>query len=129
MIKKIIINTYRFVILLPKNGHKLVRQFLVWRYKNLTDRQFILLLSILVGFSSGVAAVILKNSVHFIQSLLQAEAVSNYENYLYFVYPAIGIFLTVLLVKYFIKRNIGHGIPSTLYAISKMRSKMQVSST
>tara|TARA_R110002096_G_scaffold117210_3_gene253883 strand:- start:19837 stop:21654 length:1818 start_codon:yes stop_codon:yes gene_type:complete len=107
----------------------LVKQFLIWRHKHMTERQFILLLSVIVGFSSGVAAVFLKNMVHFIQALLQADVFSNYKNYHYFIYPIIGLFLTILIVKYVLKRRVGHGIPSTLYAISKNNSKMPLSST
>src|SRR5690554_2504955 len=103
---------------------KFLRSFLVWRHKHMTDRQFVILLSILVGFSSGVAAILLKNMVHFIQLLLRSDLVNKYHNYLYFIYPGVGLFLTVLLIKYFIKKKVGHGIPSTLYAISKNNSKI-----
>ncbi len=129
LLKKMIRLLYKLVKNLPDYSNKLLRRFLVWRYKHITDRQFILLLSILVGFSSGVAAVVLKNSVHYIQNLLQAETVSHYENYLYFIYPAIGILLTVIVVKFLIRRRVGHGIPATLYSISKKRSKMDKRST
>ncbi|MBL4708443.1 MAG: chloride channel protein [Flavobacteriales bacterium] len=95
----------------------------------MNDRQFILLLSILVGFSSGIVAVILKNAVHFIQHLLEPKKNVGYENYLYLVYPAIGIMITVLFVRYVIKKRIGHGIPSTLHAISKKSSQLPFSYT
>ena len=95
----------------------------------MNDRQFILLLSILVGFSSGVAAVLLKNFVHLIQQFLGTATNKNYENYLYLIYPAIGIAITVLIIRYLIKRNVGDGIPSTLHAISKKNSVLPLSST
>ncbi len=69
-------------------------------------------LSIVVGMSTGVAAVIIKNSVHQIRELLH-----HYEsNYLYFVLPAIGISLAVLFSKYIVRRPIRHGVPNVLYA-------------
>lgn len=101
-----------------------LRRFLLWRHKHMSERQFVLLLSILVGFMSGLVVVTLKNMVHFIQHLLKSDFVKDYENYLYFVYPGVGLFLTVLIVKFVIKHRVGHGIPATLFAISKKRSKM-----
>lgn len=127
--KKILFSLIRLFHALPAKGKVVHRQFLVWRDKHLNDRQFILLLSVLIGFSSGVVAVILKNTVHLIQSLLEPNKLNSYENYLYLIYPAIGIIITVLIVRYFIKQRVGHGIPSTLYSISKMNSKLPFYST
>lgn len=107
----------------------MLRRFLVWRHKHMTERQFILLLSIMVGFTSGLVAVFLKNMVHLIQVLIGSEVVSKYENYLYFIYPGVGILLTVLLIKYIIKKKVGHGIPSTLFAISKKSARISRYST
>ena len=114
---------------IPLRLKTLHRKFLVWRYKHLNNRQFLLVLSILVGISSGILAVVLKKSVHFIQSALEPNKTDNYQNYLYLIYPAIGIVLTLLVIKYIIRKNIGHGIPSTLHAISKKHSKIPFSST
>lgn len=95
----------------------------------MTNQQFTLLLSILVGFASGVVAVVLKNTVHFIQSLLEGKQQNDYENYLFLVYPAIGIALTILIIKYIVRNRVGHGIPSTLHAISKKNSKIPLKNT
>lgn len=114
----------RFFFGLLNRVQVLLRRFLVWRHKHMTERQFILLLSILVGFSSGIVAVILKNVVHLIQTLIGSEVVKQYENYLYFVYPGIGILLAVFLIKYVIRYKVGHGIPSTLFAISKKSARI-----
>jgi len=97
----------------------ILKKFLIWRVKHLSNQQFIFILSILVGLATGFSAVIIKNSVHFIQQFLAHGFAQDYYYYLYFIYPTIGIFLTVLFIKYFLKRPVGHGIPSTLYAISK----------
>ncbi len=107
----------------------LLNRFLIWRYRHMTERQFIILLSILVGFTSGLAAVFLKNMVHLIQVLIGSDAVSKYENYLYFIYPGVGILLTVLFIRYVLKKKVGHGIPSTLFAISKKGSRLPRQST
>lgn len=115
--------------LLSKFSQQMLTRFLKWRYKHMSERQFILLLSILVGFSSGLVAVFLKNMVHLIQMILGSEIVSQYEHYLFFIYPGIGVVLTVIFVKYVIKKRVGHGIPSTLFAISKKSSRMPRHST
>lgn len=97
----------------------LIRRFLIWRVKKIDDKRFMIFLSVLIGVVVGFAAVIIKNSVHFIQSLLTNDFSSQYHNYLYFAYPAIGILLVIIFTKYILRRNVGHGIPTTLYAISR----------
>ncbi len=93
------------------------------------ERQYIILLSIVVGFSSGLAAVVLKNAVFFIQSLLGAGSLKGEESYLYLIYPGLGIFLTVLVTRYVLKNKIGHSIPNVLQAISKSDSILPRSAT
>lgn len=90
-----------------------------WQSKYIKHKNFVLILSVVVGLVSGIIAVIIKNSVHFIQTLLTGSFVKNYENYLYFAYPLIGLLLTVVVIKYIVKRPVRHGIPNTLYSISK----------
>jgi CIC family chloride channel protein len=97
----------------------LIRRFLIWRVKKIDDRKFMIFLSILIGIVVGFAAVIIKNSVHIIQKLLTDNFGTQDHNYMYFAYPAIGILLVIIFTKYIIRRTVGHGIPTTLYAISK----------
>jgi CIC family chloride channel protein len=96
--------------------------FYLWRIKHIQHKHFVLFLSVIVGLLSGLTAVIIKNSVHFIQQLISTGFSQNIHNYLYFVFPLVGLFLTVLLIKYGIRRPVGHGIPGVLYAISKKNS-------
>lgn len=104
-------------------------RFLIWRVKHIQHKHFVLFLSLIVGLLSGLIAVFLKNSVHYIQLLIAASFSNNDYNYLYFIYPLIGLLITVVLVKYVIRRPIGHGIPGVLYAISKKKSIMKPFST
>jgi CIC family chloride channel protein len=97
---------------------KVYQRFLIWRFKSIGQRQFILILSALIGLGAGLAAVIIKNLVHFIQLLLTNDLARPY-HYLYFAFPTIGILLTILFIKYVNKKPVGHGIPGVLYAISK----------
>ena len=95
--------------------NRLLRKFLVWRIRHMSQQTFVYLLSIVVGFVTGLAAVTLKNVTHLIQHLVTT---SNYHSYFYFAFPVIGIVITVLIKRAF-SAPVGEGIPSTLHAISK----------
>ncbi len=103
---------------MTKKPQTLLGRFLVWRARHVSQKQFVLLLSILVGFVSGLVAVILKNSTHFIQKLVQSDFFDEYFNPYYFVVPIIGIIITVIIKRFF-KKRVDEGISSTLYAISR----------
>lgn len=90
----------------------------MWRARHISQNQFLLILSILVGFLTGLVAVFLKNSTHYIQHLIRSDWVGQYFNLYYFAFPVIGIGITVL-IRRFIKGSVGEGIPSTLFAISR----------
>ena len=104
---------------------KIFTKFLIWRYKHISQRQFIYLLSILVGFLSGVAAVVLKNVTHFFQHLLEGNIIKEYHHAFYFVFPIIGLVFVYLIIKYILRNKVSHGIPSTLFAISKRKGLMK----
>ncbi|WP_037348797.1 chloride channel protein [Sediminibacter sp. Hel_I_10] len=100
------------------------KRFLIWRAKHVSQKQFVYLLSIVVGFTSGVGAVVLKNATHFIQHLLENRLVQYYQQAFYFVFPIIGFTLVYLIMKYVIRQKVSHGIPSTLFAIAKRKGLM-----
>lgn len=102
----------------------LLVKFLNWRARNISNRHFIMILSVLVGLISGFAAVIIKNSVHFIQGLLENGVLDSQSQYLYVVLPAIGFLLVFLFIKFVTKTPVRHGIPNVLYSISKNNGKM-----
>lgn len=101
------------------------RKVFIWRYKHISNQQLIYLLSILVGITSGIGAVLLKNTTHFIQHILEGNLVQNFQHAFYFVFPIIGFTLVYLIIKYVIRNKVSHGIPSTLYAISKRKGIMK----
>ncbi len=80
-----------------------------------------MILAAVIGILGGISAVIIKNSVHLIKELLTSNFALDYQNYLYFAYPAIGIFLALIYIKFIVKQHVGHGIPSVLFAISKTK--------
>ncbi|MBU2557089.1 MAG: chloride channel protein [Bacteroidetes bacterium] len=97
----------------------ILRRFLRWRSTHISDKQYMYVLSVIVGILAGLAAVIIKNLAHAIQSMLISGFTSQYENFLYFVYPAVGILLAIVFMRYIVRQDIGHGIPGVLYAISR----------
>ena len=99
-----------------------------WRTAHMTDRRFMLILSIPTGFLAGVAAIVIKKLAHGIRDLV-FNAQFNYSHLLFFVCPAIGILLTLLFCKYVLKKPVGHGIPGILYAITKKKGQVDRSGT
>lgn len=93
--------------------------------EHLSNQKFLMLLSALIGFLAGLVAVTIKNLTHFIQLLLEDELIANYHNAFYFIFPVIGLALTILIIKFGIKKDIGSGIPTTLHAISKRQGLMR----
>ncbi len=97
--------------------------FLKWRIRHITTRDFILLLSIVVGGLAGLAAALLKASVHYIQHILiRGTENSDFGQYLIYFYPLLGLVLTVIITNYLIHEKLGHGITDILYAISQRSS-------
>ena len=98
---------------------------LEWRDKHITDRQMTIILALFIGLFASVAAFILHFIIKEIQVLLTAGFSTVTYNWLYLVFPVIGIFLTSLFVRYVVKDNISHGITRILYAISSKRSRLK----
>ncbi len=100
-----------------------IERFNEWRTAHLTNQQFMLLLSVPTGFLGGLAAIIIKRLAHGIRDLVLSVHF-EYSDILYFVYPAIGILLTLVFCKYILRKEIGHGIPGILYAIKKKKGEV-----
>ena len=88
----------------------------------MSNQTFILILSGCIGVLSGLAAVLLKTGVHSIQTFLTEDFYPSYANFMYIIYPIIGISAAFLLGKYVLKDIGGHGIPDVLFNISKKSS-------
>ena len=100
-----------------------IDRFNEWRTAHLTNQQFMLLLSVPTGFLGGLAAIIIKRLAHGIRDLVLSIHF-EYSDILYFVYPAIGILLTIMFCRYILRKEIGHGIPGILYAIKKKKGEV-----
>jgi CIC family chloride channel protein len=105
-----------------KNGFDYI---LSWREKYIKEKHFILIISLMVGVLSALAAIVLKSTIHFIQHLLMERIETGNANWLYLVCPVIGILLSGLFVKYIVKDDIGHGVTKILYAISQRKSRIK----
>jgi CIC family chloride channel protein len=100
------------------------RKILKWKYRNISNKQFTNIASAVIGLLAGLGAVTLKNATHLIQHLLEGEFIADIHSAFYFIFPIIGLLIVLFLVKFIIKKRVGHGIPSTLYAISKQKGIM-----
>ncbi|WP_275315958.1 chloride channel protein [Tenacibaculum bernardetii] len=103
---------------MPKSRN-IFKKILIWRYKNISERQFVYVLSVFVGFLAGIGTLILKNMTSFFQTILEGKFIKDIHHSLYFIFPIIGLALVYYIKKRFIKKEIGHGISTTLHAISK----------
>jgi CIC family chloride channel protein len=97
--------------------------------KQLGPKRLVIVLSLLVGILSGLAAVVLKNTVHFTHAHLQQALERESESYLFLALPGIGILITMLFVRYVVKDNISHGVSRILQAISRRESKIKPHNT
>ncbi|MBR5430874.1 MAG: chloride channel protein [Bacteroidales bacterium] len=91
----------------------------------ISERNLLLLLSVLVGLGSGLAAVALKKIIELIQHLLFGGDGSGAHWWMYIVMPGVGMLLSMLLVKYVVRDKIGHGVTKVLLAISKNESHIR----
>ena len=96
-----------------------------WSKERISEHQFVLILAFLIGLLTAVAAYSLHWIINQIEILLTSSFVSDSYNWLYLVYPVIGIYLTSLFVRYVVKDNISHGITRILYAISSKQSRLK----
>ncbi|MFZ4562213.1 MAG: chloride channel protein, partial [Bacteroidales bacterium] len=104
-------------------------RLLIWRLRHIKQREFVLILSVLVGIGSGLAAVILKNTLYYTNYFLTNGFSYHGIYYLYLAFPLIGIILTILFIRFIVKDNISHGVSKVLYAISKNDSQIKPHNT
>lgn len=92
---------------------------------NMPEKRKLIILSFVVGISSGLAAVILESLVRAIHRGLTSWFDGILDNFLYLVYPGIGMLLSLILLRFVIKDNIGHGVTKVLVAVSKNDSRIK----
>ena len=106
---------------------KLQDQVILWREKHISERYFILLLSLSIGVTMALLAALLKFIIHHIESfvLLHIEQ----RSYLYLVFPALGILLSLLFVRDIVRDDISHGVTKVLSSISQRKSRIKPHNT
>ena len=112
---------------MPSKSSSLLTRFLKWRYRHISSKTFTQLMSVLVGFLAGLAAVTLKNITYFIESVLERGVISS-SNQLYFILPVMGLTLVFLYVKYVHREKLEPGISSILFALSKKKGVIDLKS-
>ena len=96
-----------------------------WIKGNHTERQVVLMLSLFVGLCTGLTAFVLKSLIEEIKHLLTSDFGIEDANLLYLVFPAVGILITMLFVRYIVRGDISHGVTKILYAMSRGRSRIK----
>lgn len=107
----------------------ILNKVIAWREEHISDRMFMLTLAFAVGFFAAVAAFILHGMTNQIGLLLTSHFNARSYNWLYLVYPVVGIYLTSLFVRHVVRDNISHGITRILYAISSNKSRLKAHNT
>lgn len=100
-------------------------RFLIWRVRHISNKNFILILSALVGVGSGLIALFLKTSVFYIRNLFVDRLDVDTELFWLIFYPTIGILLTALMKHKVLRDTVKHNVAAILYAISKRNSLMK----
>ncbi len=104
------------------NLDNIYQKILELREKHIKDKRFVLVLAFITGLGCALAAFLLKSSIHFVQDIVKSLMANDSLNYWYLAFPAVGIIIASLFVKYIVKDDISHGVTKILYAISQHKA-------
>lgn len=107
----------------------LLASILRWRRAHLNYNQFLIIISFFVGIFTALAGLVLKWFIHQIQHLLTYQFNVEHDNWLYLIYPIVGIWLTMLFIRYVVRDDIGHGVTKILFALSRKQSIIRAHNT
>lgn len=97
-----------------------------YRRTKISNRNFLVIAALIVGILAGLAASLLKAITHHIEEFLQSGFHWHYKYYLYFFFPLIGILLSVMYVRRFIRKGkFETGLTPLIYTISRKSSKVE----
>lgn len=108
--------------ILKVNLRILTNKLLQWRSKNIGNKTFLIITSVIIGIVTGLSAVLLKQLVHFIQWSLQFNSDKQSQNYFFLIYPLIGVLISVFLIRLLVKKKFYKGISSIIFSIFKRSS-------
>ncbi len=112
-----------------KKFKDIIHEVSLWRERHLSPQNFLLILSLFIGVIAAFSAIILKNLVHYTSYYLHNSFTPESFNYLFLIFPTVGIILTVLFVKYIVKAKINHGVSRILWAISQNKGNIDKHNT
>ena len=92
--------------------------------QRLSGAQMMAILAVIVGLFAGVGAYVFNTLLHFVSHSLTSWTPVDQAQWLYLVYPGIGIILATLFVKYIVKDGISEGVTRVLYAMSRKDSRI-----
>lgn len=111
-----------------ENHNTLTRQWMrlvIWRERNFSENNFVMFLALVVGILCGFAAQLLKFLIHLISNFLTSHVQTTTANYVYLIYPMVGILLVTIFVRYVARDTVSHGVTRVLYAISRRKSRLK----
>jgi len=96
-----------------------------WRKKHISQNTFLLVAAAVVGALGGTAASVLKKGTHVVADLLQNEIDGQYKYLLYFSFPIIGLILTTLYLRIFIRKHVfRQGITPLIRSVMYNKSRL-----
>ncbi len=110
---------------MENENQTLLSRFNNWRQNHISQRQFILALSLVVGVLTALAAILLKFLIQLVHGLLKDGLVIGDYNFGLLLFPVVGILLSGLFIRYFVRDDIGHGVTKILYALSKKNGRIK----
>lgn len=96
-----------------------------WIKGDHTQKQVLLMISFAVGIVCGCVSFVLKFIIEHIQELLTSDFIPEQANWLYLIYPSIGIAISALFVKYIVRGDISHGVTKILFSMARGRSRIK----
>ena len=109
-----------------KKEESIMMRLLRWCEEHVSETQCVIILALLTGIISGLAAVLLKRLIETISEMITSQLSISEGNYLYLITPVIGILIVGIYVRYVVKDNISHGVTQVLYAISQKKSRLKI---
>ncbi len=97
--------------------------------RRMPQKRLMFILAIVVGVLVAIAGHLLKEAIHLVQNIANSFSNAENENWVYLVFPTIGIALTVLFVRYYVRDDISHGVTRIFYAISRRKSRIKSHNT
>ena len=105
----------------------LLDRLISWRERHISERYFLLILSLLIGMTMALVAALLKFIIHVVESFILQNIEDHH--YLYLLFPALGILLSLLFVRYIVRDDISHGVTKVLSSISQRKSRIKPHNT